>query len=87
MVSIGSNVTSIFTLLFQDDIPNNLNDGKLENMFFAVGAVSAINLSFYIIVMRKMQFGICTVHEDEVNEKDALIDQSSNLMSAHESGQ
>ncbi|KDO25544.1 hypothetical protein SPRG_08735 [Saprolegnia parasitica CBS 223.65] len=88
MVSMGSNVTSIFTLLFQDDIPNNLNDGKLENMFFAVGAVSAINLFFYIIVMRKMQFGMDSsriVHEDEVNEKDALIDRSSNLMNARES--
>ncbi|EQC40350.1 hypothetical protein SDRG_02251 [Saprolegnia diclina VS20] len=89
MVSMGSNVTSIFTLLFQDDIPNNLNDGKLENMFFAVGAVSAINLFFYVIVMRKMQFGMDSsrhhVHDDEVNEKDALIDRSSNLMNARES--
>jgi peptide/histidine transporter 3/4 len=32
MVAMGSNVTSIFTLLFQEFIPQNLNDGHLEYM-------------------------------------------------------
>ncbi|OQR96058.1 Proton-dependent Oligopeptide Transporter (POT) Family [Achlya hypogyna] len=90
MVSMGSNVTSIFTLLFQKDIPDDLNEGNLERMFYAVGAVSAINLFFYVVVMRKMQFGMHSTQDhlrqgDELNEKEALINRTSNLMDARES--
>ncbi|OQR91468.1 Proton-dependent Oligopeptide Transporter (POT) Family [Achlya hypogyna] len=58
MISMGSNVTSIFTLVFENDIPDNLNDGHLEYMFYAVGAASLVNLVLYVLVMQKMQFGM-----------------------------
>ncbi|OQR85074.1 Proton-dependent Oligopeptide Transporter (POT) Family [Achlya hypogyna] len=90
MVSMGSSVTSIFTLLFQSSIPDDLNEGSLENMFFTVGAVSLINLFLFVFVMRTMQFGMHSVedsevaHEDDLS-KEALIDRSSNQMDARES--
>ncbi|KAF0717759.1 Aste57867_2112 [Aphanomyces stellatus] len=60
MTSVGSNVTSIFTLLFQQYIPDDLNDGHLEYMFYGVGAVSVVNLLVYLVVMRSMQFGMAS---------------------------
>ncbi|CAK4692127.1 hypothetical protein AeMF1_002415 [Aphanomyces euteiches] len=57
-VSMGSNVTSIFTLAFGYYIPNNLNDGHLEYMFFGVGAVSFVNVICFVIVMTRMEFGM-----------------------------
>ncbi|OQS06035.1 Proton-dependent Oligopeptide Transporter (POT) Family [Thraustotheca clavata] len=89
MVSMGSNVTSIFTLLFQKHIPDNLNEGHLEYMFFTVGCVAIVNLVLYTIVMRKMQFGMhnsSQVTSDELaDEKNATIDRTSNQMDARQS--
>ncbi|OQS07679.1 Proton-dependent Oligopeptide Transporter (POT) Family, partial [Thraustotheca clavata] len=90
MVSMGSNVTSIFTLIFQDDIPNDLNDGHLEYMFYAIGVASAVNLFFYIIVMLNMQFGMHSAEENlmqgnELNAKEIRPSNASNLMNARES--
>ncbi|KAF0685824.1 Aste57867_22346 [Aphanomyces stellatus] len=56
--SMGSNITSIFTLAFGQYIPDDLNHGHLEYMFFAVGALSALNVVSYVTVMRRMQFGM-----------------------------
>ncbi|CAK4103835.1 unnamed protein product [Aphanomyces euteiches] len=58
MTSMGSNATSIFTLLFQKYIPNDLNDGHLEYMFYAVGAVSVVNTLAFLWAMKNMNFGM-----------------------------
>ncbi|KAH9162015.1 hypothetical protein LEN26_001139 [Aphanomyces euteiches] len=60
MTSMGSNVTSIFTLLFQKYIPDDLNDGHLEYMFYAVGAVCVVNTLAFLWKMKAMQFGMST---------------------------
>ncbi|CAK4642180.1 hypothetical protein LEN26_006845 [Aphanomyces euteiches] len=60
MTSMGSNVTSIFTLLFQKYIPDDLNDGHLEYMFYTVGAVSVVNTVAFVLLMRSMNFGMST---------------------------
>ncbi|KAH9156146.1 hypothetical protein AeRB84_001932 [Aphanomyces euteiches] len=60
MTSMGSNVTSIFTLLFQKYIPDDLNDGHLEYMFYAVGAVCVVNTLAFLWTMKAMQFGMST---------------------------
>ncbi|RHY88976.1 hypothetical protein DYB35_002533 [Aphanomyces astaci] len=57
-VSMGSNFTSIFTLAFGQYIPNDLNVGHVEYMFFAVGTLALVNVAAYIVVMRRMQFGM-----------------------------
>ncbi|KAJ0408304.1 hypothetical protein ATCC90586_008254 [Pythium insidiosum] len=58
MVAMGSNLTSTFTLLFQDFIPQSLNDGNFEYMFFTLGALSIANMVGYVLVMQWMQFGM-----------------------------
>ncbi|KAF0690365.1 Aste57867_18200 [Aphanomyces stellatus] len=88
MVSMGSNVTSIFTLLFQKQIPDNLNDGHLEYMFYGVGAVSIINLLAFLVVMKSMQFGMATSKRgaDIINEESVphLQKKDSHLAEAIE---
>ncbi|OQS06039.1 Proton-dependent Oligopeptide Transporter (POT) Family [Thraustotheca clavata] len=90
MISMGSNVTSIFTLIFQKNIPNDLNEGNLEYMFYAVGVASAINLCCYTVIMLKMQFGMMKIadnlhQDDDLKDKDALIDRTSNQMDSRQS--
>ncbi|OWZ10367.1 hypothetical protein PHMEG_00016789 [Phytophthora megakarya] len=58
MNSMGSTLLSVIVLLFGKDIPANLNDGHMENMYFTIAAVMAVNGIFYIIVMNKMQFAM-----------------------------
>lgn len=55
---MGSNVTSIFTLAFAPYIPDDLNEGRLEFMYYVVGAFSLINVLIYAIVMHRMNFGM-----------------------------
>lgn len=58
MVAMGSNLTSTFTLVFQDYFPQSLNEGHFEYMYYTLGALSALNLVGFVIVMRSMQFGM-----------------------------
>ncbi|OQR90076.1 Proton-dependent Oligopeptide Transporter (POT) Family [Thraustotheca clavata] len=90
MVSMGSNVTSIFTLIFQKQIPDDLNYGNLEWMFYAIGVVSTINMLCFVFVMRRMNFGMIGEGdnlqvEDNLGDKEALIDRTSNQMDARQS--
>ncbi|RLN76738.1 hypothetical protein BBO99_00007321 [Phytophthora kernoviae] len=64
MSSMGSILTSVFTIMFSKSLPSdNLNEDHLENMFFTVGAVSVINFVFFIITMRKMNMGMSSSPE------------------------
>ncbi|GMF58905.1 unnamed protein product [Phytophthora fragariaefolia] len=64
MSSMGSILTSVFTIMFSKSLPSdNLNEDHLENMFFTVGAVSVINFVFFIIIMRKMNMGMSSSPE------------------------
>ncbi|ETV93186.1 hypothetical protein H310_12790 [Aphanomyces invadans] len=81
-VSMGSNVTSIFTLAFGQFIPNDLNLGHLEYMFFAVGSLALLNVAAYMAVMRRMQFGMASsgygpVADAEDNDALTASDVSS----------
>ncbi|POM75847.1 Hypothetical protein PHPALM_6990 [Phytophthora palmivora] len=58
MNSMGSTLLSVIVLLFGKDIPANLNDGHMENMYFTIAGVMAVNGIFYVIVMNKMQFAM-----------------------------
>ncbi|KAF4142519.1 hypothetical protein GN958_ATG08328 [Phytophthora infestans] len=50
---MGSILTSVFTIIFSRSLPlDNLN---VENMFFTLGALSAIN---FVVVMKKMSMGM-----------------------------
>ncbi|RLO07340.1 hypothetical protein DYB28_000709 [Aphanomyces astaci] len=84
MVSMGSNVTSIFTLVFQKYIPDDLNDGgNLEYMFYGVGIVSLVNLIAYLVVMKQMQFGMASSKRGaDVIEAAALEHKESHLADA-----
>ncbi|RHY35201.1 hypothetical protein DYB32_000342 [Aphanomyces invadans] len=80
MISMGSNVTSIFTLVFQKYIPDDLNDdGHLEYMFYGVGIVSLINLLAFLYVMREMQFGMASSKRGA----EAVVDEAA--LAKHES--
>ncbi|KAL4107075.1 hypothetical protein PRIC1_005110 [Phytophthora ramorum] len=74
--SMGSTLLSVIVLLFGKYIPANLNDGHFEYMYFAIAGVMVINTVAYILVMKKMRFGmIPRLGEDkgptdqEINEK------------------
>ncbi|KAG1707013.1 hypothetical protein DVH05_026210 [Phytophthora capsici] len=58
MNSMGSTLLSVIVLLFGKDIPANLNDGHMENMYFTIAGIMAVNTIFYLIVMNKMQFAM-----------------------------
>ncbi|KAG1703847.1 hypothetical protein DVH05_006856 [Phytophthora capsici] len=58
MNSMGSTLLSVIVLLFGKDIPANLNDGHMENMYFTIAGIMAVNAIFYLIVMNKMQFAM-----------------------------
>ncbi|KAF4315638.1 hypothetical protein JM18_007616 [Phytophthora kernoviae] len=61
MTSMGTILASAFVIMFSKSMPSdNLNEGHMENMFFTVGAVSVVNLAFFIVVMRKMNMGMAS---------------------------
>ncbi|POM61452.1 Proton-dependent Oligopeptide transporter (POT) Family [Phytophthora palmivora] len=47
-----------YNIAYTEDIPANLNDGHMENMYFTIAGVMAVNGIFYVIVMNKMQFAM-----------------------------
>ncbi|GMF17988.1 unnamed protein product [Phytophthora lilii] len=66
MTSVGSVMTSVFTVMFKPYLPtNDLNDGNLEYMFFTVGAVSVVNFFAFYFTMKKMNFGMSGSIDDE----------------------
>eukprot|EP00644_Phytophthora_capsici_P011695 jgi/Phyca11/529868/estExt2_fgenesh1_pm.C_PHYCAscaffold_500025 len=76
MSSMGSILTSVFTIMFSKSLPSdNLNEDHLENMFFTVGAVSAINFVCFVIIMKRMNMGMSsspvldTIGNEIVNDK------------------
>ncbi|DAZ96056.1 TPA: hypothetical protein N0F65_000051 [Lagenidium giganteum] len=79
MVSMGSILTSVFTIMFQSYIPNNLNDGHLEYMYYTVGAVSVINLALFVVVMRKMQFGMSSSRPAGGHDDLLHVDEGAEL--------
>ncbi|GMF56915.1 unnamed protein product [Phytophthora fragariaefolia] len=84
MSSMGSILTSVFTIMFSKSLPSdNLNEDHLENMFFTVGAVSVINFVFFIITMRKMNMGMSSSPElDHLgNEVPDLLDEKLSVSS------
>ncbi|GAB9467431.1 Proton-dependent oligopeptide transporter [Globisporangium polare] len=76
MVAMGSNLTSTFTLIFQDYIgEESLNDGHFEYMYYTLGALSLVNIAAYVVVMQWMDFGVVVVDDDaELAEGGASLD-------------
>lgn len=72
MVAMGSNLTSTFTLLFQDYITQDLNDGHFEYMYYTLGALSFINILFFVAVMQWMEFGVHVEEYEEVENGAAV---------------
>ncbi|RHZ38378.1 hypothetical protein DYB31_004482 [Aphanomyces astaci] len=56
MLAMGDNLASIFTLLFAPYIPNDLNKGHLEYMYYCLAGVAALNALGFKIVMTRMHF-------------------------------
>ncbi|ETL35201.1 hypothetical protein F441_22654 [Phytophthora nicotianae CJ01A1] len=84
MSSMGSILTSVFTIMFSKSLPSdNLNEDHLENMFFTVGAVSVINFVFFVIIMKKMNMGMSSSPEIDhlgneiINEKISVGSRQS----------
>jgi peptide/histidine transporter 3/4 len=93
MVAMGSNLTSTFTLIFQNYIGSNslnykhstipykdsLNHGHFEYMYYTLGALSIVNIVGYVIVMQWMEFGM-NKEDDEGSFYDDvnLIDSQGN---------
>ncbi|KAF1777307.1 Major facilitator superfamily domain [Phytophthora cactorum] len=83
-ISMGSILTSVFTIMFSKSLPSdNLNEDHLENMFFTVGAVSVINFVFFVIVMKKMNMGMSSspVLDTMGNEVPVLLDEKLSVSS------
>ncbi|DBA01069.1 TPA: hypothetical protein N0F65_002679 [Lagenidium giganteum] len=74
MSAMGSILTSVFTLMFKKSIPNNLNDGNLEYMYFTLSAVSLLNLFAFVAVMKKMNFGMSS--SEKYDEFETLAKES-----------
>jgi peptide/histidine transporter 3/4 len=65
MVCMGSILTSVFTIAFRTYLPtDNLNDGNLEYMFYAVGSLSVVNVIAFALVMKKINFGFASSPEN-----------------------
>ncbi|GAB9467430.1 Proton-dependent oligopeptide transporter [Globisporangium polare] len=74
-LAMGSNLTSTFTLIFQDYIRNDLDKGHFEYMYFTLGALSLINIAAYVVVMQWMDFGVVDVDNDaELVEGSSVVD-------------
>ncbi|KAJ8503423.1 hypothetical protein ON010_g19088 [Phytophthora cinnamomi] len=71
MTSVGSVMTSVFTVMFSPYLPSDdLNDGHLEYMFFTVGAVSVVNFFAFYFTMKKMNFGMSSSVNGDDDEFD-----------------
>uniref|UniRef100_K3W9A6 Major facilitator superfamily (MFS) profile domain-containing protein n=1 Tax=Globisporangium ultimum (strain ATCC 200006 / CBS 805.95 / DAOM BR144) TaxID=431595 RepID=K3W9A6_GLOUD len=82
MVCMGSIMTSVFTIMFRPYLPSdNLNDGNLEYMFFTVGAVSVVNMIAFVLVLKKMNFGMSSSEAEESGDflvgNDSVISRES----------
>jgi peptide/histidine transporter 3/4 len=78
MTSMGSSLTSAFTLMFGGFTPSNdLNEGHLEYMYFAMGVVGVINVVGFIWTMIKMNFGMhdSPVYVEPDEESYPVIDE------------
>lgn len=79
MSSVGSILTSVFTIMFSKYLPSdNLNDGHLEYMFFCVAGVSVVNLIAFVIIMKKMNFAM---KSRDMVEDDELLDEKLSVSS------
>jgi peptide/histidine transporter 3/4 len=59
MSSVGSILTSVFTIMFSKYLPSDdLNEGHLEYMFFCIASLSVVNLIAFVIIMKKMNFAM-----------------------------
>ncbi|KAG1712810.1 hypothetical protein DVH05_000545 [Phytophthora capsici] len=84
MSSMGSILTSVFTIMFSKSLPSdNLNEDHLENMFFTMGAVSAINFVCFVIIMKRMNMGMSSspVLDTMGNEVPGLLDEKLSVSS------
>jgi peptide/histidine transporter 3/4 len=83
MSSVGSILTSVFTIMFSKYLPtDNLNDGHLEYMFFCVASVSVVNLIAFFYYMKKMDFAMeppirRLVGNNLLNEKPSVSSRQS----------
>ncbi|POM81285.1 Proton-dependent Oligopeptide Transporter (POT) Family [Phytophthora palmivora] len=81
MTSVGSVMTSVFTVMFSRYLPSDdLNDGNLEYMFFTVGAVSVVNFIAFYFTMKKMNFGMSSSTNDDefgLQGKDSVASRHS----------
>lgn len=74
VMSIGSTLMSSIVLLFGNYIPANLNNGHMEYMYYATGAIQLVATFFFWIVMRSMRLGTGPLSGDIV---DANIERKS----------
>ncbi|KAG6960916.1 hypothetical protein JG688_00009357 [Phytophthora aleatoria] len=84
MSSMGSILTSVVTIMFSKSLPSdNLNEDHLENMFFTMGAVSAINFVCFVVVMKKLNMGMSSspVLDTMGNEVPVLLDEKLSVSS------
>ncbi|KAF1787812.1 Major facilitator superfamily domain [Phytophthora cactorum] len=84
MSSMGSILTTVFTIMFSKSLPSdNLNEDHLENMFFTMGAVSAINFVCFVAVMKKLNMGMSSspVLDTMGNEVPVLLDEKLSVSS------
>ncbi|KAF0699181.1 Aste57867_10233 [Aphanomyces stellatus] len=58
LLAMGDILASIFTLLFAAYIPDDLNQGRLEYMFFCIAGVAVVNAVGFRHVMCKMNFAM-----------------------------
>ncbi|KAH9127647.1 hypothetical protein AeMF1_002067 [Aphanomyces euteiches] len=58
MGAMGENVASIFVLGFAKFIPDNINHGHMEYLYYALGAAALVNAAGFAFVMQRMQFGM-----------------------------
>ncbi|KAF0699182.1 Aste57867_10234 [Aphanomyces stellatus] len=58
LFAMGDMLASIFTLLFAAYIPDDLNQGRLEYMYFCMAGVAVLNVICFRYVMCKMQFAM-----------------------------
>ncbi|KAH9070264.1 hypothetical protein Ae201684P_002629 [Aphanomyces euteiches] len=68
MLALGANVASIFTLVFARDIPDDLNQGHLENMYYCMAVVAAINAAGFLYVIKTTNF-VQAIEESFHNSK------------------
>ncbi|KDO20025.1 hypothetical protein SPRG_14173 [Saprolegnia parasitica CBS 223.65] len=60
MMAMGDNLASICTLLFAPYITDNLNDGHLEYMLFALALLATLSALGFLLAMDKLGFGDMT---------------------------